>query len=446
MKNKKRLSALTIPAILSFTACILFTAAEARADGCIFPSVAGTNMEVSATKQRALVWLRDGTWEVHIQPVFDREQGGAAWVVPFPSLPEVSESSSELLHQLEIITTPVFIDYCYHTNSGGGGGCGGTMDGANKDQEKSSAKSPVTVWTQGEVGELDYVVLSADDGDNLVTWLETHGYHLPDGSAELIADFETEGQFFFAAQLSEEADPEKAQAPVRFVLPEEDDGFYPLRLTSLAVEGDERLALTLFFAFTEVDGIGFMPQSHPYEEFEGNHPNREIYDQQKEKYFEDNPSDNLLMLFGRNLQNTDALSFSRCAQDQYSYLSFCASYDDLEVEVPERVMEKVQWHDDIMEMETSGAWLYRFEGHLDAEAMSEDLFLGEVASNTLQHKTNIYVNEIGACPSEDEEDEYVGCSFSKHDLPAGWFILTMLLFSGLFVARKIEAHSRRKQS
>ncbi len=445
MKNKKRLSALTITAILSFTGCILlFTTSKARADGCIFPSTAGANMEVSATKQRALVWLRDGTWEVHIQPVFDREQGGAAWVVPFPSLPEVSESSSELLHQLEIITSPVFIDYCYHSSSGGGGGCS-SGDGASQDEKKSSAKSPVTVWAQGEVGELDYVVLSADDGDNLVTWLETHGYHLPDGSAELIADFETEGQFFFAAQLSEDADPEKAQAPVRFVLPEEDDGFYPLRLTSLAVEGDERLALTLFFAFPEVDGIGFMPQSHPYEEFEGNHPNREVYDEQKEKYFDENPSDNLLMLFGRDLKNTDALSFSRCAREQYSYMNICASYDELEVEVPDRVMEKVQWHEDIQEMENSSAWLYRFEGHLDGEAMSEDLFLGEVTASTLQEKTNIYLNSIGACPSEnDEGDEYVGCSFSKHDLPSGWFLLTMLLLTGLFISRKTEVRSRRK--
>ena len=52
----------------------------AWADGMAF-YVTGGSSDVRATAQRALLWLRQGTWELHIQPVFEREAGAAAWVL-----------------------------------------------------------------------------------------------------------------------------------------------------------------------------------------------------------------------------------------------------------------------------------------------------------------------------------------------------------------------------
>jgi hypothetical protein len=92
-----------------------------RGDGYIVPRKEAADMEVRATAQRALLWLRDGTWEVHIQPVFAREAGRAAWVVPFTTRPTIREGNAALLEQLEIITSPVFIASCtQHVELNGG--------------------------------------------------------------------------------------------------------------------------------------------------------------------------------------------------------------------------------------------------------------------------------------------------------------------------------------
>ncbi len=417
---------------LSLVIGIVFaTPSRVSADGCTFPSTSAANLDVLATRQRALVWLRDGTWEVHIQPVFEREEGAAAWVVPFPSLPQIHEGSPELLHQLEIITSPVFIELCTVPSSQQTNGC--LYSGMKLDDEQGrqkSAHTTVTLWDHGRVGELDYVVLSAEDGDDLVNWLIMRGYHIPEEAVEMIAGFETEGQFFFVAQLAEDADPEKAEAPVRFVLPEEDDGFYPLRLTSLAVEGDERLALTLFLVFPEENEDGFLPDSHPYEKFDSRPLDREEFDAQKENFFAEHTSDTLLLLFGRHLSRSDALQKERCAFSEHS-LYGCVSYDQMNIDVPG------VWHEDIGEMESSESWLYRFEAHLDSSALSNDILLGPVDTQDLPIHTNLYTKHIGTCESESKEDEYVGCSFHKRDVPSDWFIILLLILAGLYGVRKL---------
>ena len=85
---------------------------QASADGMVMPEVTGGSSEVIATEQRAVLWQRDGIWEIHIQPVFDRQAGGAAWVVPFPVMPQVLDGNGDLMDQLELLTAPIFVSYC----------------------------------------------------------------------------------------------------------------------------------------------------------------------------------------------------------------------------------------------------------------------------------------------------------------------------------------------
>ena len=77
--------------------------AAALADGMAF-TVVGANLDVRATEQRAVMWLRGGEWEIHIQPVFPRDAGGAAWVVPFSVQPTVEPGNADFFDQLELIT------------------------------------------------------------------------------------------------------------------------------------------------------------------------------------------------------------------------------------------------------------------------------------------------------------------------------------------------------
>lgn len=233
---------------------LLWQPIAAAADGYVYirKDLQGTRLEVEATEQRALLWQRANGWEIHIQPRFSREPGAAAWVVPFADRPEVSPGSSQLFDDLDFYTSPIFYHYCVWS-SADSGGCSGDDDSGSGSSESRGAETHVRVWERGEVGELDYVVLSARDGDSLATWLNDHDFAVPESAVELLDQYNDEGSYFFAARLSPDADPEKPLAPVRFLLPLEKLPSYPLRMTALGVPEGETMELTLWLAFPVID-------------------------------------------------------------------------------------------------------------------------------------------------------------------------------------------------
>ena len=403
---RPRLKRLASPLLTSMLLFFALTghSLQAAADGMAMPSIEAIDQSVRATDQRALLWLRDGVWEMHIQPVFEREQAAAAWVVPFPALPQVSESNAALFRDLEVITSPVVLTYCTPPSRDGGVGADA---GAGGGGDISAVDTVVAVWEEGEVGQLDYVILSAGEGDDLVAWLNENGYVLPEGAPELIGEFETHGQYFFVAQIGEDADPSKPVSPVRFALPGMDPPLYPLRLTGLAVHGSEELALTLWVAFPapyspdpDEQHTGFVPQSHPFARLRDvtteQPTNADHYDQIVADYYLNHPSDQLLLQYGQHMSYSFPITNHRC---QYLFY-LCASREKLGFSFAP------DWSPEIEEMVTEDAWLLRFEGALDATAMAEDLVLEEVAWSWENidplRATNVFAHDTGTCPSDDD--------------------------------------------
>jgi hypothetical protein len=401
------------------------------------------DQRIDATAQRAVLWLRGGAWEIHIQPVFDRARGKAAWVVPFPALPEVSQSNADLFRDLELLTSPVFITYCTHDYDSGSGCSANDRAGSNQNGsgEKSGVAGSVKVWDQGEVGELTYVVLSASEGDDLVMWLETNGYVIPEGGESLIADFETEGQFFFVAQLSEDADPSLPISPVRFQLPDMETPLYPLRLTGLAVEPDQRLDLTLWVVYPdpgapqEEGAIGFAPDSHPYEKLDGNPMDPDAYEQAVDTFFSERTPDHLLVEHGRPLGDWDSPVTQRARCDSGNYYGVCASLDDLGY-------GDIVWSDEVQEMDSAKSYVYRYTARLDPVAMEVDLTLGEMewSWDNISRITadNVFIESTGICGDEDDE-EYVSCSVAKGLSFPGWFLLALLALTMLLAVRRTRS-------
>jgi len=407
-------------------------AGEARADGMPFPKITAGDLEVRATAQRAVVWLRNGTWEVHIQPVFDREQTGAAWVVPWPVQPIIHAGNADLFDQLELITSPAFLEYCMPADTGGGG-CGTKYAGDNGGFDTKSAEGSVVIWDRGTVGQLDYVVLSAGDGDDLVTWLETNEYAVSADAAAAITVFEIEEQFFFVATLSPDADPALPHVPVRFVLPDLVDGTYPLRLTGLAVPPGEALDLTLWvIAPTEGYSQSYLPLTHSYSIPEGQPRNRDAFDANLTAFFADNGADHLALLYSLDVSN-DLLGDTRCVENYTSpgpgYA--CVSYSELGITPP------AVWAPEMQAVRDGGGWLQRYQGRMDALAMTEDLVFVQ-STESMPVKGPFYYHDTGTCPSED--DEYVGCSVARPFRHASWFLLTaaVLLLLGLGVFRRLR--------
>ena len=362
-----RVPALTLLVILCFPPMAL-------ADGIAF-TVVGAEMDVRATEQRAVMWLRDGDWEIHIQPVFPRDAGGAAWVVPFKVRPTVESSSADFFDQLELITSPIFAKVC-SDNDGGlfCFGCMGDRAGGLGDGD-ASGTIRVFVWEQGTVGDLDYVILSAFGGDNLVEWLNVQGYQLPAGAQAVIADYETEGVYFFVARLAADADPQKPLAPVRFILPDLHPPTYPLKLTALGVPAGQELGLTLWVVFPE--NQGYEPDSHPVRKLNDTPKDIDEFDQFLGKVFADNPG-SLALLFGGMVRHSGVLDGYFC----WDYP--CVSFEDLDLEAP-------AWTSEILQIDYSGHRLFRYQARLSATGMAKDLTLSPVDPSQLDWASNIYV-------------------------------------------------------
>ncbi len=415
---------LVLVSATAITALMTVLPDDARGDGMPFPKITASNLEVRATAQRAVVWLRDSTWEVHIQPVFDREAGGAAWVVPWPVQPTIHESNADLFDHLELLTSPAFIEFCMPQDEGGGA-CGAADMGSNGGGETKSTEGSVIIWERGTVGQLDYVVLSAGDGDDLVGWLETNDYAVSTEAADAITEFETEDQFFFVATLSQDADPALPHTPVRFVLPDQVDGYYPLRLTGLAVPPGEALDLTLWVMAPGQYNQGYLPQSHPYSVFDAHPRNVDEFDADLDDFFAGYSADHLALLFSRQ-SSYDLLDPVRCVEDYSGPGYSCVSDADLGVTRPDA------WAPELEEVRYVGGWVQRYQGRLTAAAMGEDLVFA-LTTDAIPEKSAFYFHDTGTCPSAD--DEYVGCSVAADLRHAGWFLIAAALLFLLMLGR-----------
>ncbi|MBN1774663.1 MAG: DUF2330 domain-containing protein [Deltaproteobacteria bacterium] len=382
------------PLIVSLSVLLLLSAAApAAADGMAFPQVTGSTVDVEATAQRAVLWRRGSTWELHLQPQFDGEAGELAWVVPFPVRPTVSEGSVEFLDQLERLTAPLFVEtctppYCY-------GGEAGYADASGGTAEIRGSETAVTVWETGTVGMMEYVILSAGDGDSLAVWMNDNGYRLPTAAGTILEQFETEGLFFFVSRLPAGASPEKLVAPIRFELPGMDPPVYPLRLTALGVPDGTFLDLTLWVVFTPNDtGGGFLPDSHPFDVLT---PYRiadvDDYRNEVDAFFAANPPEELLLLFAEPVRDPTW----RPVCDSSFYYYGCQS-------VPSEVVPGAE----LNEIAATEAVVQRYQARLTAAGFAGDLVLRTATADELPGEDNAYVHSVGACYSCPPDDRDVG--------------------------------------
>lgn len=231
----------------------------ARADGMVFRTpVAGAVQKVEVGAQRGLIWRTPDALEVWIEPVYAWEGDDAgAWVIPLPALPEVKEGDPKVLDDLDALTAPTFVSVCWEPDCSescgwfgclGGGGKSGGLDERTGEVERQDPA--VTVWSSGTVGALDYEVISATTGNGATAWLAANGYTVGESAAQALATLDTEGLFFFVARVEAPPEPGQSLAPVRFVFAHEVLPFYPVRLTSAALDADTHLDVTLWLIST----------------------------------------------------------------------------------------------------------------------------------------------------------------------------------------------------
>lgn len=271
-----------LAALMCVIALLCWGAPAAVADGKVFPLI-----DYSATipdQQALMVWDADAKRQTMV--IETRFVGGGAefaWVVPCPSVPEVSAATVGLFPTLQRITEP-------RLNTGEGSmpltalaavaWCAllaALAPGPNRTvtilvviagmcalaivfmpalgKARSSAIGDgVEVLSRHVVGDFDTVTVRGSEGGGIAAWLRGHGFALDAGAEAVIGDYAHEGWCFVASRLRDRAhdDVVRTPHPLSFAFATERP-VYPMRLTAA---GSTALALDLYVL---ADGVAAAP-------------------------------------------------------------------------------------------------------------------------------------------------------------------------------------------
>ena len=153
-----------------------------------------------------------GNVDMHVQVSYEGPSENFAWILPTPGEPEIFLSIDTLFNRLALQTAPIFnlntIEEGTCQFRGGGGfpmssEMTVTMDSSVDDAPEDGG---VTVVAQAQVGPYDTVTLQATSADELLDWLQTNGYDLPDDLDAALSPYIAESSYFVALKLLKDKD------------------------------------------------------------------------------------------------------------------------------------------------------------------------------------------------------------------------------------------------
>jgi len=227
---------------LSTTLAVLSLPDSARACGGCFGPV-GQPSAVTAHRMAIALSNRGTTlWD---QFEYQGAPEDFVWVLPVSGGQDVTvELSDDTFFQVLQQRTQVTLQAPARPGGGGGGsfalGCGNdaALDGAGS----GPTSSPVVVYNEAVIGPYETVTLGSEEAGSLVTWLQDHGYGVPDDMLPTIDHYVNGGFNFVVLRLAPGEGIQRMQ-PVRVTSPGLNTVF-PLRMVAAGVLN--RVALELY--------------------------------------------------------------------------------------------------------------------------------------------------------------------------------------------------------
>lgn len=185
-----------------------------------------------------------------------------AMVIPVVDIPEreqINVANPGLVDHLDEYTAPRLVEY-YDDNP-----C--DVDRYRRDMVAMSAAPPepvmemaemapedlgVTIEAEYEVGEYDILILSAEESDGLITWLNQENYRIPDGAEDVVGAYLRRGMKFFVAKVNLERHDGSAMLRPIQVAYEDENFMLPIRLGTVNAEGKQELFV---FAITRTGRV-----------------------------------------------------------------------------------------------------------------------------------------------------------------------------------------------
>jgi len=186
---------------------------------------------ISQVNEKILFIQGERTVTTHVQIQYSGRPEDFAWILPVPSLPELSVSHNELFRQLESATQPSFVlDFVGEEN------CFNFPIFFRTDDAVPTAEGSVDIVSEGQVGPFDTVVITGEDPEAVATWIRDNGYVLDGLGIELLAPYVNGGFHFVALKLAPDRDLGDLQ-PIALKYAAEKPGI-PIQLTAVATEPD----------------------------------------------------------------------------------------------------------------------------------------------------------------------------------------------------------------
>ncbi len=225
----------------------VLTAAPAPALACGGFFCNAVTDPVVQTAERVLFRVNaDDTLTSVIEIEFQGGPTAFAWVLPLSDAidPEtISTASAGLFDELEDLMAPTFVsggDGAYADAAGMSAGCGGPWwwgsewDGGGEFVEPTF--SGVEVVGESVVGPYALEIITAEDSNNLLGWLQWNGYQIPSTAMEPIAHYVSSGMAFLGVKLNPDV-PEGPIDALEITMPGSAP-MLPLLLTSVAAVED----------------------------------------------------------------------------------------------------------------------------------------------------------------------------------------------------------------
>ncbi len=173
-----------------------------------------------------------------------------AMVVPVVDIPEEGQihvANPGLIDHIDAYTAPRLVEYhdenpCYKIEYYRSIKGGAPMTMASPPPPMMEAEDlGVTIEAQYEVGEYDILILSAEESDGLIKWLNGNGYKIPDGAEETVGAYLKRDMKFFVAKVNLERHDGSAMLRPIQVAYEDEDFMLPIRLGTLNADGKQEL-------------------------------------------------------------------------------------------------------------------------------------------------------------------------------------------------------------
>nr|WP_070961350.1 DUF2330 domain-containing protein [Hyphomonas sp. Mor2] len=173
-----------------------------------------------------------------------------AMVIPVVDIPEreqINVANPALVDHLDEYTAPRLVEY-YDDNPCERAMMRNIVVTASAEpemmmevEEVAPEDLGVTIEAEYEVGEYDILILSAEESDGLITWLNQNEYRIPDGAEDVVGAYLKRGMKFFVAKVNlERHDGSSMLRPIQ-VAYEDENFMLPIRLGTVNADGKQEL-------------------------------------------------------------------------------------------------------------------------------------------------------------------------------------------------------------